>query len=330
MTKSTESSIDPELIQGVEIITFQLGNLQHNESVLIISDNETVGIGNYFEKILKAREYSVTHVTIQPLKSHGESLPKSVSNLMNSSDLIIGLTKNSMAHSKERVESEKFGSRYLSLPDYSEFILKHPSLRVNFKKLAKNAFHLSEKLSKTKTIKIKTESGTDMELIVSGRKGNSAPCYVNSDIKLGSPPDIECNIAPIEDKSNGVIVVDGSIPHPKIGLLKSKIILKIRDGKIKDVSGEESVVQKISNILGLKSNSVFLGEFGIGLNNKAELTGKMLLDEGCLGTIHFGFGSNIALGGTIETNYHLDFVLNSTGCLFDQEKIEFQKFGDNS
>jgi len=169
-----------------------------------------------------------------------------------------------------------------------------------------------------------------MELVVSGRKGNSAPGYVNSDIKLGSPPDIECNIAPIEDKSNGIIVVDGSIPHPKIGLLKSKISLKIRDGKIKDVSGEESVVQKISNILGLKSNSVFLGEFGIGLNNKAELTGKMLLDEGCLGTIHFGFGSNIALGGTIETNYHLDFVLNSTNCIFDEEKIEFQKFGDNS
>ena len=37
MTKSAESSIDPKLIQGVEIITLQLGNLQHDESVLIIS-----------------------------------------------------------------------------------------------------------------------------------------------------------------------------------------------------------------------------------------------------------------------------------------------------
>ena len=175
MTKSAESSIDPKLIQGVEIITLQLGNLQHDESVLIISDNETAVIGYYFVKILNAKEYSVSHVTIPTLKSHGESLPKSVSNLMNSSDLIIGLTKNSMAHSKERIESEKFGSRYLSLPDYSEFVLKHPSLRVNFKKLAKNAFRLSEKLSKAETIKIKTKSGTDMELVVSGRKGNSAP-----------------------------------------------------------------------------------------------------------------------------------------------------------
>ena len=51
MTKSAESSIDPKLIQGVEIITLQLGNLQHDESVLIISDNETAVIGNYFEKI---------------------------------------------------------------------------------------------------------------------------------------------------------------------------------------------------------------------------------------------------------------------------------------
>ena len=57
MTKSAESSIDPKLIQGVEIITLQLGNLQHDESVLIISDNETAVIGNYFEKILNAKAY---------------------------------------------------------------------------------------------------------------------------------------------------------------------------------------------------------------------------------------------------------------------------------
>lgn len=330
MNSSSKNAIDPELIRGVEIIALELGNLKKNESVLIITDHNTVSLGNIFENVLKTKKYSTTHTSIEPLKSHGENLPLNISQLMNSSDLIIGLTKNSMAHSKERIISEKFGSRYLSLPDYSEFILKHPSIRVNFKKIAKNSFHLSEKLSKTNKITIKTEFGTNLELTVSGRKGNFAPGFINSDIKLGSPPDIECNIAPIEDKSNGILVVDGSIPHPEIGLLKSKITLDICDGKINNITGDKNVVQKISDILNFKDNSVFLGEFGIGLNNKAELTGKMLLDEGCMGTIHFGFGSNIALGGTIDTNYHMDFVINSTECLFDNEKIEFKKFGGYS
>lgn len=328
MNNSSKNTIDPELIRGVEIIALELGNLQHNESVLIITDTDTISLGNIFEDVLKTKKYSTIHTSIEPLKSHGESLSQDISQLMNSSDLIIGLTKNSMAHSKERIISEKFGSRYLSLPDYSEFILKHQSLRVNFKKIAENAFHLSEKLSKTNKITIKTELGTNLELIVSGRNGNFAPGYINSDIKLGSPPDIECNIAPVEDKSNGKIVIDGSIPHPEIGLLNSKIILDICDGKIINITGDKKIVQKISNILNLQDNSVFLSEFGIGLNNKAELTGNMLLDEGCMGTIHFGFGSNIALGGKIHENYHLDFVLNSTECLFDDEKIEFKKFGN--
>jgi 2,5-dihydroxypyridine 5,6-dioxygenase len=328
MNNSSNKTFEPDLIQGVNIIALELGNLQFDESVLIITDHETEFLGEIFEKILIVKKYSINHISIQPLKSHGESLPEHISKLMNSSDLIIGLTKSSMAHSKERIMSEKYGSRYLSLPDYSEFILKHPSLRVNFKEIAKNAIHLSEKLSKADKITIKTESGTDLELTVSGRNGNFAPGYVNSDIKLGSPPDIECNIAPIEDKSNGKIVVDGSIPHPELGLLNSKITLNIYNGKIKNISGDKITVGKISKILNLKDHPIFLGEFGIGLNNKAELTGNMLLDEGCMGTIHFGFGSNVALGGKIREDYHLDFILNSKECLFDNEKIEFKKFGD--
>jgi len=321
---------ESQIFEAINIITFELGNLQKNESILVITDNETKHLGLLFESILNEKNYSIKHVSIEPLKSHGASLPENISKLMNSSDLIVGLTRNSMAHSKERIISEKHGSRYLSLPDFSESILKHPSLRVNFKKIGKNAIQLSKKLSKADKILIKTKSGTNLELIISGRNGNFAPGYVNSEIKLGSPPDIECNIAPIEHKSNGKIVVDGSIPHPQLGLLKSDITLDICNGEIKNISGQKNIVEKISNILNLKNNSVFLGEFGIGLNNKSELSGKMLLDEGCLGTVHFGFGSNTALGGKINEDYHLDFVLHLTECKFDNEKIEFKKFSDDN
>ena len=74
MTKSAESSIDPKLIQGVEIITLQLGNLQHDESVLIISDNETAVIGNYFEKILNAKDLKVVTIKKPTIKNLEDAL----------------------------------------------------------------------------------------------------------------------------------------------------------------------------------------------------------------------------------------------------------------
>ena len=45
----------------------------------------------------------------------------------------------------------------------------------------------------------------------------------------------------------------------------------------------------------------------------------MLLDEGCFGTFHFGFGSNILLGGQNRTNFHLDFVIQAHRLLVDEK-----------
>ena len=47
----------------------------------------------------------------------------------------------------------------------------------------------------------------------------------------------------------------------------------------------------------------------MGFNDKAKLCGVMLLDEGCFGTFHFGFGSNILLGGINKSDFHLDLVV---------------------
>ena len=94
------------------------------------------------------------------------------------------------------------------------------------------------------------------------------------------------------------------------GLLHKPIILEIKDGKISKISGNQHDVDKLEALFVSHGNkkSRILAECGVGLNPAANLTGVMLTDEGSLGTIHFGFGSNSTVGGINEIAFHVDFV----------------------
>ena len=316
----------PEMIEGAKIILFKLGKLTNSETLCIITDSETKTIGNIFEKISKENQIKTLHHSINPLKMHGESLPDFLEKAMRNSDLILGLTKLSMAHSSQRIAAESHGSRYLSLPDYSIELLTHPALRANYDFLAKKAEILAKEFSNGKKIRIQTKEGTHIELDISHRKGNFAPGFVNDEIKLGSPPDIEANIAPVENETNGIIVVDGSISHPSIGKLSSPVSLTIKKGKLESLKGDEKTIQSIEKLFQSNDiNAKILGEYGVGFNDQAKLCGNMLLDEGCFGTMHFGFGSNIILGGKNVTNFHLDFIIFANELIVDGKFLNIEK-----
>jgi leucyl aminopeptidase (aminopeptidase T) len=52
-----------------------------------------------------------------------------------------------------------------------------------------------------------------------------------------------------------------------------------------------------------------------------ELNGRMLEDEGCGGTIHFGCGDNKGFGGIVESAYHLDMVFRNPTLTVDGKVI---------
>jgi len=128
---------------------------------------------------------------------------------------------------------------------------------------------------------VKTPAGTDITFSIQGRSSNHAPGYVEAPGSLGSPPDAEINIAPIETTVSGRAVIDGSIPVRHIGLLEASVTLVFKDGAVVDVEGEPEMVETVNAMfdrVGPKAR--ILGEFGIGLNPLAELCGVMLEDEG--------------------------------------------------
>ncbi|HZK67629.1 MAG TPA: leucyl aminopeptidase, partial [Chloroflexota bacterium] len=53
-----------------------------------------------------------------------------------------------------------------------------------------------------------------------------------------------------------------------------------------------------------------VAEMGIGMNPNCRFTGIMLEDEGVLGSIHIGTGTNITLGGTVKAKSHYDLIMS--------------------
>ncbi len=290
---------------------------------LIIYDSSTLNILKYFVSALNQKNIFTISKKINLKKNHGFEPPVGIANAMNDSNLVLCLTKYSMAHSKARNNFSKKGGRFLSMPGYSKKILSNKALLANFKKHETITKKISKILSLGNRCKILSEDGTFLECDINGRLANCCPGHVVEKGSLGSPPDIEANISPIENKSRGFLTINGSIANEKIGLLKKPIYLVIKKGKI---SAIKSKSKKINNLLNKEfyrfgPKSKVLAEIGIGLNKKSKLTGHMLTDEGSYGCIHFGFGSNFSVGGKNKVNFHLDFITRRHSLYVDDKLI---------
>lgn len=300
-------------ISAIEHIVTYCGNLQRYEKVVILYDSLTKSIAKLFAvNVLKITAHPLDMIEIETAQIHGVEPPQNAREKMLSADLIICLTFYSLAHTKARLEATQAGARFLSLPQYTDDLLRNKAILFKYKDCINELEKVTELLNKGKKIKITTIKGTQVSLVIEGRTGNCCPGIVNEKYNLGSPPDSEVNIAPEEDKSKGVIVVDGSITCAELGLLNESVELKIANGCIADIKSDskyyKETLEKIFS--DVKSKKAYcLAECGIGFNKDAILCGNMLIDEGAFGYVHFGFGSNCTISGKNDVNFHLDFVI---------------------
>ncbi|MBE5946748.1 MAG: hypothetical protein E7259_07405 [Lachnospiraceae bacterium] len=293
-------------------------------NVLVIYDNSTVDLLDAFKNALLYIGKCPNFIQINNADCHGQEPPVFVAEKMLTSDVVVCVTKYSLAHTAARKNAEKKGIPFLSMPDYSVDILSNSAYGVKYASRYSTVKYYTDILTNGKCVKIKSELGTDLMMDIEGRTGNCCPGLTNTEILLGSPPDIEANIAPVENRTNGVIVIDGSITDRRIGILSQPVYLNILNGRIVSIKSDDcSVLECIEEIFRDIGNdrALIVGELGIGFNDKANLCGNMLIDEGTQGCIHFGMGSNWTIGGDNMVNFHLDFVMRNASVFVDDRQI---------
>ncbi len=177
------------------------------------------------------------------------------------------------------------------------------ALSVDFPKLKKACREKVESLEDKSSIEIITDKKYSLKLDISNRKW-----FV--DDGCGDFPPGEVYIAPIENSSNGDLIV--SIVNLN-GQIYRDVLVTFENGRLIKSSSKE--LDEFFN--SLPENYKILCEFGIGLNPKVKgLIGLTSIDEKALGTYHIGLGMNHLFGGENNCPFHMDFVFTCDEVIF--------------
>lgn len=312
-------NISKELYKASEIVIRDCMGLKSNETVLIVTDEPLRKIGYaIFEasKNLGAKETVL--VEIQPRKTNGEEPPPQIAELMKSFDIALCPTSKSLTHTDARRNASSAGARIATLPGVTEEIMIR-CMNADYIKIAERTYKLCSLLEKTRIIRVTAPSGTDITLPVEGRKAHASSGIFKEKGSWGNLPTGEAYLAPLENLSNGVVVVDGSMAG--IGLIKNPIKIIVSNGYATEITGGEEAEKLIKLLEPHGRDARNVAEFGIGTNDKAILTGLILEDEKVMGTIHIAFGDNKSMGGSVKVASHLDGLVKSPSVWFDEKLI---------
>jgi leucyl aminopeptidase (aminopeptidase T) len=122
-------------------------------------------------------------------------------------------------------------------------------------------------------------------------------------------PTGEYNVAPIEGTANGKLVIDLTMHH--IGRLYEPMTLHVERGRVVQITGgaEARILRDYLSEYGDENAYMCPAEASVGVNAKALVRGIQREDKNILGSMHFGLGTNIDVGGTIRSKIHLDGVI---------------------
>lgn len=301
--------IDILMVKGAKVLVDVCTKVKPRDKVLIITDMFKFNLVNVLAGVAKERGAEVIVSVMKPRKKAGQEPPVSISEAMKEADVVFSVVSYSITHTNAVKDAVSGGARIIVMTDFNEGLMIQGGIEANFDELKPICKKVANRLAEGKKVRLTTPGGTDLQMDITGRRGNALYCVVEPG-EFSTVPTVEANTSPVEGSANGKIVVDASIPYLGIGLLKEPIQVEVRNGFITKIEGgyQADILKK--DLESQKDKNVFnIAEIGLGLNPKCRMIGIMLEDEGVMGTAHIGIGTSITLGGNIKTSCHYDLIM---------------------
>ncbi|MGA9139635.1 MAG: aminopeptidase [Methanocella sp.] len=202
---------------------------------------------------------------------------------------------------------------------------------VDYDALRLRASTLKDLMDSGNTVRVTSPGGTDISFSVAGRRTFANTGDYRLPGHFGNLPAGEVYISPALGSGTGTISFDGTISTidgPQIPA--APVVLTFEDGFVDSITGPmadlvertiadgEAMARAVGNEEECR-NCRHLGEFGIGINDKAKMTGVILEDEKALKTCHFALGSNYDFDA--PAIIHRDMLVMNPSVWVDNEPI---------
>jgi len=299
-----------ELKRAARRVVRNYAAVKRGEKVLIIIDESLRSIGYLLWQEARKIRAEVLLVEVIP----EEPSPALIS-LMKYMDVILITTSKPLPHTGE---TSRAAARIISCAGITPDTMGR-TVNINCRKMVERSRKLADILTIARTANLTTPAGTDLAISLVNSRGLADTGMAQHPGDLSNLPAGEARVAPVEGKTQGVIIVDGSVGD--IGLVKTPIKMIVKDGFVTRIIGGEEA-QAIRNLIrpfGRPARNI--AELGIGTNHRAKLCGNILEDKKVLGTVHIAIGDNSSLGGKVSVPIHLDCVLLKPTLIVDGRKI---------
>ncbi|MBN2620469.1 aminopeptidase [candidate division WOR-3 bacterium] len=306
--------MNQQLVKAARIVTDDCLGIRQREQVIIVIDETCREIGYALMHTAQERTDPVI-VEIVPRDIHGQEPPSMVAELLKKCDVFIMPTSKSLSHTQARIRANRNGARGVTMPGITTEIMTR-TLNADYRGIARLTRTVADLLTQARSAHIETHTGTSLDLDLTRRPGHTDTGIVKKKGDFSNLPAGEAYIAPIENKSVGKVVVDGSFAP--IGALQQNVIVEVANGRITRITGNKKL-NAVFHTYGSKERT--LCEFGIGTNPKARISGNVLEDEKVRGSIHVAFGNNLAFGGINDAKIHLDGVVSKPTVWLDKTLI---------
>lgn len=276
------------------------------ETVLVVADEPTRNVGRALWEKAVAAGAEALYMEMTPRKHDGAEPPPPVAAAMLKADVVLGATSFSITHTQARKAASENGARIATLPGITEDIMQR-TLDADYHAVAIRSEKFARILTAGKVAHIATPAGTELTLSIDGRQGVPDTGIFHKPGDVGNLPAGEAYVAPVEGTATGIIVIDGAFSG--IGVLEAPIRLTVEHGYVTNIEGG-SETAKLENMLaeyGKPARNI--AELGVGTNDRAVLSGRVIEDEKVMGTVHLALGDNFGFGGQTQVPVHLDAIL---------------------
>jgi len=296
-----------ELKESAKIALRDCMALKESETMLVVTDDKTLEIGMALFEVGKSLIDEAFLLVMTERDVNGQEPPDEIAELMTKYNVVICPTAKSLTHTNARRNACTAGARVGTMPGITNEVMIR-TLKADYHKIAERTKLLSEILDEANEVHITTALGTDILIPINGIRAISSTGLVTEKGSYGNLPSGESYLMPVEGKTNGVFVVDGSFAS--VGKIEAMpITVKVENGFASKIDGGVEATRLVNMLEPMGKMAYNIAELGIGTNDQAIVTGAILEDEKVMGTIHIALGNNISMGGTVDVGIHLDGVI---------------------